>query len=489
MDKLIKYFKLLFYFFLIITFILALNDYVGKKYIYIFFSIVSIFHLLYSCRQNSFFVDKFVSIFIWLGFWFKMSCEIGYSIWGKANFREGSGLFDYKGESFDNVLIIASVAIISFILCSFFSTRFAPIYKHNKKNIKSNFYNNHKNKIFFCYLFLVIFIGFTNYYFGIYQKGLIVNEDFNLYISYIYRWLLLFGFTSIGCTLIYYEMGDAKLRNRYFYFIFFESFVSNISLLSRAVIFNFFSLILGLFYYSKKNLISQKVILYLTVFSLILFLVSFYAIEETRKKLYYDNSSLNYKNFEKIRVVSSDENFLPEYSQLHEGFFGEILYLATNRWVGVDALMAVSSFKSQDTTLGVHLIIESFDEKFSINEPSFYEKNFLFKKINEDKSLTKNNNIVILPGIVAYLYFSGSLLFVFFSIILIMSLCYLIEFFYYKLCHHNVLICSFMGYILASRIIHSGYLVSNNSIYILSLIINLIVIVILMKSFKILDKY
>ncbi len=46
-----------------------------------------------------------------------------------------------------------------------------------------------------------------------------------------------------------------------------------------------------------------------------------------------------------------------------------------------------------------------------------------------------------------------------------------------------------MGYVFASRLIHSGYLVSNNFKYIISLLINLLVIVIIIKVFKHLNKH
>ena len=180
--------------------------------------------------------------------------------------------------------------------------------------------------------------------------------------------------------------------------------------------------------------------------------------------------------------------------------FGEILYLVCNRWVGIDALMAINSIdneiiynlhEEEKTRLGFELLKESFSEEFSPNRPSFYEDNFLIKNknliLNED--LSERNNIIILPGIIAYLYISGSIFFLFFSIIFIMFFCYFLEYLYFIFGGKNVFLCSFMGYVFASRLIHSGYLVSNNFKYIISLLINLLVIVIIIKVFKHLNKH
>ena len=499
MYKIYIYSKYLFYFFIIFTLNLALQNYEGQKYIYLIFSIVSIFHLLYCLEYSSYFVDKFMAILIWLGFWFKFSVEVGYSIWGKVHFREGSGgLFDYTGNSYDEVLIISTIAILSLILSSFLVRKFFNIYNFDFKKDPNEFYQKNRIKIYSLYLSVVVFFGLTNFYYGFYQKGMMPNENFSIFVSYIYRWLLLFGFTSAGCVLLNFEINSSTHHKKYFLLVFIESCVSNISLISRSAIFNLSSLIIGLIFYLKKNIIKKEFFLFLIFFSIIIFLISFKIIDNERKKIYY--SEYNNPSIENIKIASLDLNFIPEYSKLKEGLFGEILYLVCNRWVGIDALMAINSIdneiiynlhEEEKTRLGFELLKESFSEEFSPNRPSFYEDNFLIKNknliLNED--LSERNNIIILPGIIAYLYISGSIFFLFFSIIFIMFFCYFLEYLYFIFGGKNVFLCSFMGYVFASRLIHSGYLVSNNFKYIISLLINLILIVIIIKVFKHLNKH
>ena len=124
MKKLINFLKFLLYFFILFTTFKVLTIYPGNKLIYFIFSVISTFHLLYSLRTSSYFVDKFVSIFIWLGFWFKFSLEFAYQLWGAINFREGIGVFDKTGNSYDQVLIVSSFGISAFIVASYLSKFF-----------------------------------------------------------------------------------------------------------------------------------------------------------------------------------------------------------------------------------------------------------------------------------------------------------------------------------------------------------------------------
>ena len=67
-------------------------------------------------------------------------------------------------------------------------------------------------------------------------------------------------------------------------------------------------------------------------------------------------------------------------------------------------------------------------------------------------------------------------LFLFIAIIFLMLICYSIELFYYIFSNKNLIITAFMGYIMASRLAHSGYLVTNNIDYLLAILINLVAV-------------
>lgn len=515
MNKIFLLFKYLFYLFLLITFLKTINFYPGNKSIYLLFSIISLFHLFYGLRKESYFVDKFIALFFWLGFWFKFSFEFAYRVWGPINFREGIGLFEKTPVGYDNVLLISSVGISAFIFTSFICKLVFSTHEVSFKDATNLFYNNNKKIIYFIFYFVVFLVSITNIHYGIYQKGLIPNQNFSIYISYLFRWLLLFGFTSFACVLIYFEIGNKTVNYKLIYLLFFESFISNLSLLSRSVIFNFFSLIYGLFHYLNKLNSKNRILIGLVLFSFILFFLNILSVNKIRDFKFYNEKkiskiyniqklSVSKKKIESLFVTNSSindlgnlfvkktstENVMDLIFHGDNNFISlgilDIIYLFSNRWVGIDAVMAVYS---QRDYLNFDLMRQSLSEKFNKNEYSFFEKNFLKKTIDtRNENMVDNNNTVILPGLIAYLYFSGSKVFLFISIFIVVFVCQILERLSYKLSKKNIIFTAFMGYILASRLAHSGYLVSNNIKYLIALLLNLFVIYLIVMMFQKLHK-
>ena len=111
----------------------------------------------------------------------------------------------------------------------------------------------------------------------------------------------------------------------------------------------------------------------------------------------------------------------------------EFYYLIVNRWVGIDALMAVSSRR---IFLEKNLFFVLQGEIYK-SKPTFYEMNFKIEnEVQKIKSNVKGNT---LPGIVAYLYYFGSLNFLFFGIFILCLFASLIEFVAYKMTYQNMI--------------------------------------------------
>ena len=149
-----------------------------------------------------------------------------------------------------------------------------------------------------------------NIKYGIYQKGLIPNEDISIFISYIFRWLLLFGFTSFACILIFFELNNKIIDHKYLFIVFLESFISNLSLMSRSVIFNYMSFIYGIFVYFKKINIKKYFFYFIIIFLFILFFINIFFVNELRNLKYYKNSSYN---FEKIFNYNLNKSYKNDY--------------------------------------------------------------------------------------------------------------------------------------------------------------------------------
>ena len=79
-DKKKYYIGLKFFIFSLILYIFfcGLLNYSGNILIYVSFSIVSNYLIFFSFRKNAIFFDTFFGLFLWLGFWFKFTCDKFY---------------------------------------------------------------------------------------------------------------------------------------------------------------------------------------------------------------------------------------------------------------------------------------------------------------------------------------------------------------------------------------------------------------------------
>ena len=72
-------FKLFVLSLIIFIFYNGLINYKGNKYLYILFSIVSNYLLIFSFRKKTIFFDTFFSLLLWVGFWLKFTVIISFT--------------------------------------------------------------------------------------------------------------------------------------------------------------------------------------------------------------------------------------------------------------------------------------------------------------------------------------------------------------------------------------------------------------------------
>ena len=157
---------------------LGTQNYGSNKINYLTFSVISNFLIFFAIRKDAIFFETFFSLLLWLGFWFKFTCTIVFT---DGVFREGVGMFNYSKESFDEVLFIAQIGISSFIISGYFRQLFLFKYpiKINFQNFKNNLFSLGRKNIWLIFIIFYISIAFVNFYFKIYQKGLMPIYEIN----------------------------------------------------------------------------------------------------------------------------------------------------------------------------------------------------------------------------------------------------------------------------------------------------------------------
>ena len=437
------------------------------KYNYFYFlclSFVCNAYFIFSFSKKAQLFHLFNSFFLWMGFWFKI---LVVSIFYNYNFAElNQDAYNYL-LFFDQSIIISIIGITGF-LCSFIFNLFFSPYVHPKEKIFSsssinNFLNNYKNQILLFFLITILIINFLNFNYFIYQKGIESNENINQFFLAIFKWLLLFGLASFSSLIIYHSILKQELSIRVLFVMLFENFITSISLLSRGMFINFMGIFFGIIKFNQFKKIKdfKKNILIITSFFIILFLISQYFVTELRSKKYFETKTSTSQS----KVY--ENNILYDNSKKQ---IKEIFHLISHRFVGFESVLAVSSFENKN----FEFLKSTFSTKGDSNK-SFSEvvKNESFNDTQSNKNRTY---FIKVPGIIAFLYYSGSLLFVFFSCFTLGIILTYFEKFITRFSNGNLIFSALISQTLAYRLSNFGHMPNNTYLLILTILFNLLII-------------
>ena len=443
-----------------IIFLAGLYVYTGNKLIYLSFGLLNIYLIYFAFRKNASFFETFFSVLLFFGFGFKFSIIISFT---DGMFREGVGNFDYSASSFDFALTTSSLALLSFIVAGHLREFFFNYPSQlSETSLNKNFYKNNRLKIIFFFLILIFSIFTVNVFFAVYQKGLVPINDYNFFFSGFIKWSLLYGLTAIATLIIFLEINSfKKFFSLTVLLAIFETFISSISMLSRGMIFNAAAIIFGIYKFCKKKKIifDKKYFFLYIIFTILLFYISVISVNHIRSNFFYIGKSVSkditdMENYKKTPKDAKDKKILkPKRFNIIDSN-NEFFYLAVNRWVGIDAVLAVTQNRDK---LNFSLIKESLKEKFIKNEPTFYEKTFnLEQQVTID--IYENVKGNTLTGIIAFLFYPGSFLFLISGMIILTFFANFIEYISFKFSEKNIVFSCLVGQIIAFRYIHFGYL-------------------------------
>ena len=469
-----------FNFFLIIYilfFLFVIYDYQGSKLIYLLFSIINLFFIQYMFRQKSIFFDKFLGLFLFIGLWTNFSIKIklkeifpnGFGDF-KYWFSDGVGLFDFSRNSLDKVLIISIISLASIILASFIREFFFYYNKNTAVKIEKIFYKKNRFYILTFFFFFILILSLINFYFKIYQRGII--NDYGFLINSVFTFMFMLFLPSFTAIIINYELQISKSLKSSIFISIFESFFNSYSILSRNFIFNPLSNFIAIFKINElKKKFSKKHFLIFFLLIIFFFLISLIVVSKERNEFSLNkvNNIEQHELDSGIKVIDSTNIFHRSAERLFRIFI--------SRLIGIEGIMAVSS----SDNLSLNLLYSALNEKFIRGEDSFYDKfknesrsNKECKKINLAKENCSISSISLM-GIIAFLYYSGSYIFLFVGLFFICMFCSFIEIIAYKISNNMVLV-SLFSQILAYRLWHFGYLPSNSYKLLLSICFIIILI-------------
>ena len=416
-----KILLIILFFSTILTF-LVLEQYNGNKILYLLFTITSFFYLTYLLRKNSIFFDNFIGIFFWLGFWlnFSLKTELRNTFPEgigdlKYWFSDGVGNFNFSSHANDKVLIICIVVYFAIIFSSFIREYLFIYKKNNFLENDFHFYKTYRIKIISIFFFILLFFSLINFNFGIYQRGVI--SDHNEIIKLIFTFTLTIFFPCVVCLILNYEYRTNKSLKFSIFLSLAESFLNSTSILSRNFIFNPFSQLIGIIKLNSFLMKFRKKVFFVFFILITFFFFFTVIISSNFRNEVFEISILNIDKFKNNSSLVIDNNSKKIDNKIVKG----VLTVFISRLIGIEGIMAVSS----SNQLGFKLLRDAFSEKFKKNEDSFYNS---FKKDFRVKSSCSNLNSkcnqdainsITLMGIAAFLFYSGSYTFLFFTLIII----------------------------------------------------------------------
>jgi hypothetical protein len=484
--------KFLIFFFLVnilLGFFILSQIYSNKLYLF-FLLIVSNGYLYNSFGKKIYTFHFFLSLFFWIGFWIKLVL-LSFDIY--LDLRVDSDYFvnkitDTKNyEVVNRSLLVSAMGILGFYCSLHVQKFFFPL--NNKETYLNyngnyvfidNFIKKNVKKIIIIFLLLVLFCFTLNVFFQIYQKGIIPNSNINFFLNSFFKLLVIFGFTSYSSILIFHTF-----NNKNFSFIvvlasILENFISSVGMLSRGMFVNSLAIIFGLIKYLNLNdkKIFTKKFLVIIFIAVILFITSIKLSLALRTNIYFNNFQTIYAP---ITNKESNDGFLVNSIIQVKKISLEIFILLKNRFPGFEEVFYVSK---KNDILNFDLLKKSFNERFDLTNLTFFEK--IIKNSNFSDHQLENTNVYFInvPGILAFLYYSGSLTFVLISSFIIGLAISYIEKIVLNFFYNNLLLASVISQTLAYRFINFGYLPTNTYQLILSLFLNLLLIYTIYEFFK-----
>jgi hypothetical protein len=289
--------------------------------------------------------------------------------------------------------------------------------------------------------FLLFFsVSILNILFGIYQKGSITQTILPYGLSGVFKWLILFGLASFSTLLLKYELiAKKEISFMVILFVLLEGFSTNTSLLSRGMILNVSALVYGVYVSCKSNLITLSFRTMAVSFSLfcVLFVGSVVVVNDLR------SSGRGYLRDGADGVTTTAATAATAATVATPLFL--------DRWVGIEGVMAVSS----SSRLGWNLFKDALGEKYSENTMGFYDAN-LIESPYKTTDFSKHHHLS-LPGILAFFFYPGSFVFLFFCMLLLGIFAASIEWGVYIFGGRNLILCALMSEVVAYRYASFGY--------------------------------
>ncbi|WP_240421728.1 hypothetical protein [Paenibacillus periandrae] len=441
------------------------NKYPGTAVPFLLFDLSFLGMFLLVFPRPRIYSYTFFASFLFLGFWVKFM----FHSYSGQSFIEPVGLFTGLPQQWDKGLYISAAAAMGLIVFRSLHLVYVRLYKRDKPHILNAnqsllklpiWYIRYRNMIWSITLLCIVGLNLANVWGAYYQVGINTKVFLLFPFNLLAAWFINVGFGIWMSCLIFWEYHN---KNKSLLIVviaaFLEGVISSITALSRSMyLFRTIPYFIVITEKEFKAHFNIRKLALLGVIFCCLFALSLVSVSLLRLPLYYNLSMSSNPKIEtavptpvvpqtdastavSTPVVPEAVTFKELPSGVKEAAKYELQNLFINRWIGMEGILAVASSRE---SLGVSYLMNALTEDPRTGVNSLYQR--LSKSLYLESSKT---TFMTIPGVVAILYYSGSIWYVFSGMLLVCVLMFVTElfcFYYLK----NIFLISFIGLSMAN---------------------------------------
>lgn len=413
-------------------FILGLHAYQGNGIVYIVFSTTFLLMLVSAFYGRRTYVYTYLVVFFWLGFWLKVTYHLVFPY----PYVEPTGRFVSSAASWNKVLLVSTVACVG-TLVSRLIFQVVPGGQcstgDNGKNIP-HWLQSSANWQLLLFILAVLITSVANIYFGIFVIGFDVRTILAWPLNALITLMLVGGgFVVWASSILWWRSNSGRPLFAYLVTLVVLGEIMTSLALSRGLIVFFVLPLLYALYENRQKIAdysAPKTIL-IGLFFLFFVIVNFFVVNEIRDNVYFSRNDQH--------IQHQAEPQLPISEKIRS-----FLNFSVDRWVGIEGVMAVSSYSKT----GSELFLRALYEKPGNGRLTIYQTICPWPSSPEFSSLKKDVRLFSLPGGVAFLYYSNSIVVVFVFTVLISFFLQYAESLIFSFVG-NPILCSGVGWLMA----------------------------------------
>jgi hypothetical protein len=388
----------------------GLQYYVGSGVAYWVFSLVSLAVLVSGLIGQRSYSYLFLVIFLWLGFWFKLTAN--FLLFGYFPFGEPIGRFDSSPEAWDLVLWISVFACLGAMLGRVMWV-WLPRFKRERvfQGTAPSWYSSTRRMLWIGLGVFTVAIALINALYGVQQIGLAPRTVFPWPLNAVIAWSLNIGCALGAAVLTGWDIASGRKLTWQPCVILAEALVSAMTIISRsAYLFHAIPALLGLKAGGQISHYTRRQLMLFTGSALALFLVSIAAVSFMRDYQYRTSQAKPVS--QPVAVVGGDQRQPPATPAATtdaqpgkpaiSSFRWILLHqLIVNRWIGLEGAMSASAHDGRGTALLEAMLVE----KREVGKATAYQQISQSGYQTDDPKF----QFASTPGLAGFMYLGGSL--------------------------------------------------------------------------------